>query len=70
MQANLDAQPLTAAGKPAATILRSIADELDAELIVLGAAHHTAPGGALGARRAAAKCAVQHPPTERERARR
>lgn len=47
VQANIDARPLMVAGKPAATILR-IADGLDAELIVLGAAHHTALGGVLG----------------------
>lgn len=47
VQANIDARPLMVARKAAATILR-IADELDAELIVLGAAHHTALGGVLG----------------------
>lgn len=41
------ARPLTASGKPAATILR-IAEEHDVAAIVLGAGRHGALGGLLG----------------------
>jgi nucleotide-binding universal stress UspA family protein len=45
--AQLHAEPVTAVGKAAATILR-IAEEHDVALIVLGAGRHTALGGLLG----------------------
>jgi nucleotide-binding universal stress UspA family protein len=45
-EAGLDAHTLVASGKPVPTILR-VAEEHDAEVIVLGAAHHGA-AGALG----------------------
>ena len=41
------ARPLTASGRPAATILR-VADESGAAVIVLGAGRHGALGGLLG----------------------
>jgi nucleotide-binding universal stress UspA family protein len=41
------ARPLTASGRPAATILR-VADEQDVAVIVLGARRHGALGGLLG----------------------
>jgi nucleotide-binding universal stress UspA family protein len=46
-EVGLDAKPLSAAGKPAATILR-VADQHDVAVIVLGAGRHGALGGLLG----------------------
>jgi nucleotide-binding universal stress UspA family protein len=46
-EAGLHARPLTAVGKPAATILR-VADEHDVAVIVLGAGNHRPLGGVLG----------------------
>ena len=46
-EAGIHAVPLTAFGKPAATILR-VADEHDAAVIVLGAGNRSTLGGVLG----------------------
>lgn len=58
--AGLRAQPLTAVGKPAPTILR-VADDHDVAVIVLGPARHAAFDGLLGSVSARVVHQARHP---------